>query len=206
MSIYKTDLNDKFNIGHILTLSYSVDDFIRSDGYGENAGRKILKVDEFNSTLSSIIDMNNKIITLCKRIEKGKNITIDIEGFIDKLPTEKNNINITLRIVEPLENNEIKNIYNDWLDSSFVKDLNINFEHLKMLYQKEGIKDPPIEIEPEADEESGIITIGFFTEDECILVGMYNPTTRKFVIDDEEFYRSIEDYYSPFSGNQQELE
>jgi hypothetical protein len=77
-----------------------------------------------------------------------------------------------------------------------VKDINHYIDNLVTYYKKNGIENPPIEIDPDPDQDyQGEIPIIFVSDYDPIWIAAYNASTREFNIDEPELERSIKLYH-----------
>jgi len=200
------DLSDKYinsndlYLTQLLKLTYQFPNVITiNSGHADYppSSYKIMKIDDYNKLLSSLSSVNDDILKLCKRIEDNKGIEINITSCIENY-TDENYVVYNLKIIdsEPIPKDKIKQIFKEWEQSTLILDLNKNIDRLKGLYKKEGIDNAPIEVNPDSEtDDLENVLIGFWTEDEIIVVATYNKVTRQFDINDLEFSRSIDEYW-----------
>jgi hypothetical protein len=98
------------------------------------------------------------------------------------------NVKFVLR-GESINKHTLETYYKKW-KGNFGEKYDEGLNYLISEYQGEGIQDPPLD----TNENGDTVLIGFFTEDEIIVVATYNKSKNEFKIDWPEFGRSIEEY------------
>lgn len=152
------------------------------------------------SDLESFVNLTKitvgKFEKVCKRIASLYDLKMELKVNIHDSNRE-NTRNIQLRfhltIIEK-DTVDIKEFYNKWKKSSIVKNADIAIRQLSDMYKSDGMKDPPIHInEVElSDDNSDIVTIGFFTEDDEIIdVGIIYKETGNLKVNQRQYLKSF---------------
>lgn len=151
------------------------------------------------SELESFVNLTKvtveKFEKVCKRIASLHDSKMELKVNIHDSNRE-NTRNIQLRfyltIIEK-DTIDIKGFYNNWKKSSIAKNVDIAIKQLSDMYKRDGMKDPPIDINEYelSDDNSNIVTIGFFTDDEIIDVGIIYKETGNLKVNQRQYLKSF---------------
>ena len=204
---YFYDLTDE-NIAKVSTWSWIADSEGHSIGYSQSSVNlssdhfifhtiKIETEDSINlldlSNLSDIRNIGSNLIKISNSIESftksigSENVKVKIEPTISN---KKNNVEIYLSIKgSKIDRHTFETFYKKWKNDYGPKyDEGLNY--LIGEYQHHGIQNPPIDTNDTGD----YVAIGFFLEDEIIVVADYDKKTDKFRFDWGEFDRSVKEW------------
>jgi hypothetical protein len=154
-------------------------------------------VNDFNNFINSSKVTVEKFEKVCKRVASLRDSKMELK--VNIFESNINNIrNIQLRFhLSIIEKDpvDIKELYNKWKKSFIVRSVNGAILSLKMLYKSDGLENPPIDInEDELSDDTDVVMIGFFTDDEIIVVGSVDKKTGFFKLDTREYLRSFQQF------------
>lgn len=195
------DAKNEYHICHFLQIRYTFKNIVKYLNNNHGSG---IDIEEFNKILSNINHISNEVLNLCKRIEKTKNVEISSNAIIEAIPSDENSgLIYKLKIIEnkKIPNEIIKRAYDDWSKSPLVKGINSGIDKLKEIYRKRGIIDPQIDIN-DGELDQKIINIGFFTEDEIMVIARYLVDKGDISIDWDELEKSIRSYEKIMNSNE----
>ncbi len=150
---------------------------------------KSLDLINIHNNVDNLKKVSNNLKKVADTMERFKN------AFSDNLT--ENNIwgtgnEVKARFIirgESINKHTLETYYKKW-KGNFGEKYDEGLNYLISEYQAEGIQDPPLD----TNEHEDIVLIGFFTEDEIIVVATYNKSKNEFSIDWPEFGRSIEEH------------
>ncbi len=192
-SFNEKNINQDIFLKH--EMLFLIDIFETSDPLS-NVGclfRQPISTNDFNNFINSSKVTVEKFEKVCKRVASLRDSKMELK--VNIFESNINNIrNIQLRfhlsIIEkdPID---IKELYNKWKKSFIVRSVSRAILSLKMLYKSDGLENPPIDInEDELSDDTDVVMIGFFTDDEIIVVGSVDKKTGSFKLDTKEYLRS----------------
>lgn len=178
----------------------------RSIGYSQSSvdigkNHSVFYIIELKSKGNSLdlLNIHNNVDNLKKVSNNLKKVADTMERFKNAFSDNltENNIwgtgnEIKAKFIlrgESINRHTFETYYKKW-KSNFGQKYDDGLNHLISEYQKEGIQDPPLDTN---EHEDGVL-IGFFTEDEIIIVATYTKSKDEFSIDWPEFGRSVEEY------------
>lgn len=174
-NVFKTS-NPVSHVGCLFKQPISTDDF---DVFINTSSLTVKKFENSCKRVASMRDskMKLKVNMLESDIENTRNIQLRFHlSIIEKEPVN------------------IKELYNKWKKSFIVISVNNSIKKLKEIYSNHGIKNPLIDINEDdlVNDDTDRVMIGFFTDDEIIVVGTVNKKTGKLEIDQKEYLRSFD--------------
>lgn len=184
----------------------------RSIGYSQSSvdigkNHSIFYIIELKSKGNSLnlLNIDNKVENIRKVADNLKKVSDTIESFRNNFsdnliqdnvwgtsPTTERLIEFNAKFIlrgESINKHTLETYYKKW-KGNFGQKYDEGLNYLISEYQDNGVQDPPLDTN---EHEDGVL-IGFFTEDEIIVVATYNKSKNEFSIDWPEFRRSVEEY------------
>ena len=145
------------------------------------------------SNISDIKNIANNLIRISNSVESftnsfgSENVKVTLEPTVSN---KKNNIEIHLSVKgDKIDKHTFETFYKKWKNDYGPKyDEGLNY--LIGEYRHHGIQNPPID----TNDTGEYVHIGFFLEDEIIVVAEYHKKTDKFRFDWGEFDRSVKEW------------
>ena len=97
----------------------------------------------------------------------------------------------TINLTQEIETEDLMKYYNEWLIKTEINFI-AGIRYLEEKYRENGIDNPSQHIDIQDSDDTFLI--GFFIEDEIIVIANYNSKTKKFSIDHREVNSSIAEY------------
>lgn len=172
----QTHSNSVTSVGHLFKQSISEENF-----------------DDFLSNLNIVKDKVKKTLN---KFENSRNVKIDYKINISN--TNRDNkktiyLHYDVIIIQPIDNEYIKELYENFINSNISKKVDEVMVKLKALYHKHEIEDPILDINQEDFySDSKVVMVGFFTDDEIYVVATIDKESGNVKINYEEFYRSLQ--------------
>jgi len=159
--------------------------------------RQPISITDFNDFIISSKVTVEKFEKVCKRVASLRDSKMELkvnmfESNIDNIRNIQLRFHLSIIEKDPVD---IKELYNKWKKSFIVISVDNAIKKLKMLYRSDGMEDPPIDInEEDLSDDTDSVMIGFFTDDEIIVVGLVNKKTGALTVDKKEYLRSFQQF------------
>lgn len=186
---------NKFFISYNISLSYQVDNLFQMN---LQLG-KTYDVDKFNEKLKSLVEIQETISKVIKNISKiyGLNLVIlKVTPFINE---EYNRYTYKITLTsDQISIDDINKISSDY-EKTYQGRAEKAYDEIKKYMEEKGVKKPALDFNwDKIDEfegtEDDYLPMGFFTEDEIIVIAHWKPFTNTIEYDEGEVYRSIDAY------------
>jgi len=191
----------KFFLSYNITLVYTVESLFGKQ-FGKN---KTYDLDRFTEKLKSLVEIQETISKVAKNLAKIYNLNLTILkispiiGENNAEFEEFNRYSYYIKLLsDEISSDDISKVSSEY-DKTYHGRANKAYEVMKKYMEDRGVKNPSIDfnwdmIDQFEGTEDDYLPMGFFTEDEIIVIAHWKPFTNTIEYDEDEVDRSVSAY------------
>jgi hypothetical protein len=192
---------EKFFLSYNITLVYTVESL-----FGKQFGKsKTYDVEKLTEKLKSLVEIQETVSKVAKNLAKIYNLNLSILkvspiiGENNAEFEEFNRYSYYIKLIsDEISSDDISKVSSEY-DSSYHGRANKAYEIIKKYMEDKGVENPSLDfnwdiIDQFEGTEDDYLPMGFFTEDDIIVIAHWKPFTNTIEYDEYEVDRAVRAY------------